>query len=111
KLTVARYFTPNGISIQAEGIKPDVEVPNVDPELFQKAITNRPTRREIDIKGHLLGDKEKKKISKQKNSDSSKLWFLGTDKDDKKLTDREQLLKKDFQILQAYNYVRSWSAI
>ncbi len=108
KLTVARYYTPSGSSIQAEGIKPDVEVPDVDTELFQKAITTKPSRREQDIKGHLLGDKERKKKNRK---DDQKLWFLEPDKDDKKLTDREQLLKKDFQILQAYNYVRSWDTI
>ena len=26
KLTIAKYYTPNDISIQAEGIKPDIEV-------------------------------------------------------------------------------------
>ena len=110
KLTVARYYTPNGVSIQAEGIKPDVEVPDVDPELFQKAITNKPARRESDMKNHLLGDKEKKKSIGGKKEEQ-KFWFLDTEKDDKKLTERETLLKKDFQILQAYNYVRSWDAI
>jgi carboxyl-terminal processing protease len=31
KLTTARYYTPNGRSIQAKGIVPDVEVPNIKP--------------------------------------------------------------------------------
>jgi carboxyl-terminal processing protease len=31
KLTTARYYTPSGRSIQAKGIVPDVEVPNITP--------------------------------------------------------------------------------
>jgi carboxyl-terminal processing protease len=31
KLTTARYYTPSGRSIQAKGIIPDVEVPNISP--------------------------------------------------------------------------------
>ncbi len=31
KLTTARYYTPSGRSIQARGIVPDVEVPNITP--------------------------------------------------------------------------------
>ena len=31
KLTTARYYTPSGRSIQAKGIVPDVEVPNIAP--------------------------------------------------------------------------------
>ena len=31
KLTTARYYTPSGRSIQAKGIIPDVEVPNITP--------------------------------------------------------------------------------
>ncbi|MGE3975005.1 MAG: S41 family peptidase [Bdellovibrionales bacterium] len=105
KLTVARYYTPSGVSIQAEGIKPNVTVPEVDSELFQKAVSSKPAKREQDMKGHLLGDKEK---NKKKSETTTSFWFLKTEKDEKKLSDRDQLLKKDYQLLEAYNYVRSW---
>jgi len=109
KLTVARYYTPSGVSIQAEGIKPNVRVPEVDSDLFQKAISGKPARREQDIKGHLLSEKEKGK-AKPAADHSSKYWFLEADKEDKKLSEKDQLLKKDYQLLEAYNYVRSWDA-
>lgn len=60
KLTVARYYTPSGVSIQAEGIKPDIEIEDVDPEAFSKAIIKSKATREKDIIGHLKGDFEKK---------------------------------------------------
>ena len=49
KLTTARYYTPNGRSIQARGIVPDIEVANVIPlpakaktvELREKDLGNR----------------------------------------------------------------------
>lgn len=36
KLTTARYYTPSGRSIQAKGIVPDIEVPNITPLLTKK---------------------------------------------------------------------------
>ena len=56
KLTTARYFTPNGQSIQAKGITPDI--------LAESAGDDSGRLREADLEGHLLNgpDKEKKAI-------------------------------------------------
>jgi carboxyl-terminal processing protease len=51
KLTTARYYTPNGRSIQAKGIEPDVAVDDG---------TQRMARREADLERHLVGEDEKK---------------------------------------------------
>ena len=56
KLTTAKYYTPNGRSIQAEGIKPDIVVEYVRPG--GKEIET--TIREKDLVGHIKGDEEKK---------------------------------------------------
>jgi carboxyl-terminal processing protease len=57
KLTTAQYYTPNGKSIQAEGIVPDITLkyirPTPDAENEQEAI------REKDLKGHIKSEKEK----------------------------------------------------
>jgi carboxyl-terminal processing protease len=61
KLTIARYFTPNGTSIQAHGIIPDIELP---AKIEEKSVeegeedddkeAKRPRRiREADLTGHL----------------------------------------------------------
>ena len=50
KLTTARYFTPNGRSIQAEGIVPDIELDNVTLTRSEEA-SNR--LKEADLAGHL----------------------------------------------------------
>ncbi|MBT5388155.1 MAG: S41 family peptidase [Porticoccaceae bacterium] len=49
KLTTARYFTPKGRSIQAEGIVPDIVVERAEirPYLSRKRV------READLEGHL----------------------------------------------------------
>jgi carboxyl-terminal processing protease len=61
KLTTARYFTPNGRSIQAKGIVPDIVVEDavVDSKLFT---------READLQRHLEGEAEK--AAKAKRADA-----------------------------------------
>ncbi len=51
KLTTARYFTPHGRSIQAEGIKPDIELAPVSIELSKKISAH--SIKEKDLSGHL----------------------------------------------------------
>lgn len=57
KLTIARYFTPSGRSIQATGIVPDVEVPALSAEALRRArLETEGQIREADLRGHLDGD-------------------------------------------------------
>jgi len=49
KLTVARYYTPNGRSIQAEGIVPDIRIEGDDV----KALGLPGHSKEADLEGHL----------------------------------------------------------
>lgn len=120
KLTVARYYTPNGISIQAEGITPDVLVENFNTEVLAKAKVKRDIRREKDMKGHLLSEKERR--NKDKNgvqkadpsNDDSVIdfwWADSSDETNEKLSEKDKLLKEDFQVLQAYNYLRALKAM
>ncbi|MEC5396730.1 S41 family peptidase [Uliginosibacterium sp. H1] len=51
KITTARYFTPNGRSIQAKGIEPDLLVE-------ETAGANFPRLREADLQGHLSNPKD-----------------------------------------------------
>ncbi|WP_275288105.1 S41 family peptidase [Halomonas elongata] len=53
KLTTARYFTPSGRSIQAQGVEPDVEVVRGRLEVAQD---NGLQVREADLEGHLVGN-------------------------------------------------------
>jgi len=68
KLTTALYFTPNGRSIQAEGIVPDIEVERATVTAYD----DRPSITEADLSGHLdnaNGNGNGKKKTRQVNSE------------------------------------------
>lgn len=106
KLTVARYYTPSGKSIQAEGITPDVVVDNINPEAYEKALIKRKVRREKDIRGHLLGDNESKKETTIAEDVEEKI-VADAKIDPKKMNTKESMLKLDYQLAQAYNYLKT----
>lgn len=56
KLTTARYFTPSGRSIQAEGIEPDIIVDNL--RLTRASTSGSERVKEASLPGHLRGDNE-----------------------------------------------------
>src|SRR6185436_18254979 len=62
KLTTARYYTPNGRSIQAKGIVPDIAV--------DESTLSIPGRlREADLEKHLLNEQEKEgKVEKSRQT-------------------------------------------
>ena len=58
KLTTARYYTPKGRSIQAEGIKPDILVKFVKPAEDTETNYWEDRLKEKDLKGHIKPAKE-----------------------------------------------------
>ena len=69
KLTTARYFTPNGKSIQAEGILPDIEVKNLT---LKDSNPHRVRISESDLPGHLQNSNKKNtKFDPKKEKDTS----------------------------------------
>lgn len=117
KLTVARYYTPSGKSIQGLGITPDIEVDRLDLSLMEKAKKGKALR-EADLEGHLFGENEKKeqdvsddptKITKgddKKDGDKRPI----KEKDGKKIRidDPKELMKTDYQLTQALAYLKAW---
>jgi len=70
KFTTARYFTPSGRSIQAEGIVPDIDLKNIQMTATQEHGLKQ--LKEADLSGHISnpnGKTKKQKISKNKKSD------------------------------------------
>lgn len=69
KLTTAKYYTPKGRSIQAEGITPDITVKYLKPA-DENDGEGGETVRERDLKGHIkaAGEEEKKPAELQKRA-------------------------------------------
>jgi carboxyl-terminal processing protease len=63
KLTTARYYTPSGRSIQAEGITPDVPISKVKLEAVAQSEFG--PIKESDLANHLTNDKSAKKGDKK----------------------------------------------
>jgi carboxyl-terminal processing protease len=96
KLTTARYFTPSGRSIQAEGITPDIEVESAKISRNEKSAVG--SIKEKDLTGHLSnGDK--------KDTDKNK-----TDKKDKSEdSEDDDLAAKDYQLFEALSLLKGLS--
>jgi len=60
KLTTALYYTPNGRSIQAEGIEPDFKVPLQDTTSERDVTNGLHQFREKDLSRHLENNKNAK---------------------------------------------------
>jgi len=101
KLTVARYFTPSGRSIQAKGITPDVVVE--DPAIT--AEEDAKLRREANLANHLANPNDSDKTTKVPAS------AVVVEKNEPKtqFADQNQFeagTEKDFQYTQAINLLK-----
>jgi len=111
KLTTSRYFTPNGRSIQAKGISPDITVEEATINgVEQQGAFNL---READLERHLSnGNKDEEE--KKPESPSIKLPAppkadpKGKDgkADSSKLAPGEIVSKNDYQLNQAFNLLK-----
>lgn len=88
KLTTAKYYTPNGRSIQAEGIKPDIIVKYMRPSEEKEATDD--FLRERDLKGHIKPKKENT-----------------TDSEESLKRDQDALIQ-DNQLKTALDIIKSW---
>lgn len=100
KMTIALYYTPNGTSIQAEGIEPDILLPFAPPQEESTKSVHLNIRRESSLSGHLSnGNSHDPKEEK---------------KDAKALIPNEETqkrLKRDNQLRMALQLVRSMPRI
>lgn len=76
KITTARYFTPNGRSIQAEGVEPDILVDRMEVQA-QKAV-DASLVNEAQLEGHLDNPNGKKGKKAGKSSRAKAMKDLAT---------------------------------
>lgn len=87
KLTTARYFTPDGRSIQAQGIVPDIVV-----EQSEVTPSEQQYYKESDLPGHL------------ENPDGEVTLNNGPKSNEKNKSD--DLIRRDFQLYEAHTLLR-----
>ncbi|MGL6071592.1 S41 family peptidase [Craterilacuibacter sp.] len=100
KLTTARYFTPNGRSIQAKGITPDVEVAESTVNGAESSFRIR----EADLERHLENPEQKngKDKTQPKPAEKTKPVPLPESKPDAK----DGKVPADYQLSQALNILK-----
>ena len=116
KLTTARYYTPNGRSIQAKGIVPDIisEDPNSSPDEGFGV-------READLAKHLINNQGASEVIIVKPTDENKAAPADKSKSDKNSKDSkdkkpalepgEIVSKNDYQVNQAINLLKGLQII
>lgn len=130
KLTIARYYTPSGKSIQDRGVQPDIALDDYDPKLLAEAKRKGEVFREVDLKGHMMnpegveannasedkaaakGDFKKEELDalgkngkKGKKDDKDKA--TGADLDDE-MAPMKFNAKEDYQVKEAVNYLKGF---
>ncbi|HRD48269.1 MAG: S41 family peptidase [Candidatus Competibacter sp.] len=92
KLTTARYYTPNGRSIQAEGIEPDIKVKPLKVTVGDNNADSDFTK-EADLSGHLRNDRADK-------TETAPAGSASTPKAD------GDLAQSDYQLSEALNLLK-----
>jgi carboxyl-terminal processing protease len=93
KLTTARYYTPSGRSIQAEGITPDVALSKI--KLEAAAQSEFAPIKEADLTNHLSNDKARKQNKSE-----------GDEKSEETLAVQDYPLNEALNLLKGINIVR-----
>jgi len=94
KLTTSLYFTPDGRSIQAFGIVPDIMV---DEALVTRVTNRRGVYSERDLEGHLPGINE---VSTEEENAAPTVNAI---------TSAEQVVVSDYQLNEALNLLKGWN--
>ena len=106
KVTVAKYYTPSGRSIQAQGIVPDIEVEEAFVTRRSRSVTQY---RESDLAGHLANGNDEDLVlenaeSKEGQSD------LSSEELAQVLISAEEVLVNDYPLNEALNVLKGINA-
>jgi carboxyl-terminal processing protease len=99
RLTTARYFTPNGRSIQATGIVPDITVENTTGQEKPDA-PRRPSLREENLPGHLQNPQQSPSIPQEQLEKEKQIPSSGPTGD--------ETIDNDAQLKRALDLLKSW---
>ena len=99
KLTTARYYTPNGRSIQAEGIEPDIKLKSLKVAADDADIN---FIKESDLSGHLNNDRHGR-VDDDTQSDDTGPTTTGDETADS--------AQNDYALYEALNLLRGMSLL
>ncbi len=109
KLTIARYYSPKGVSIQEKGVVPDVVLDEYDPKLLAQARIKREATREKDLKRHLVNDQAAKQSRDEFTVQEFKEKMKsGSSVDDPEMKPLSFDPKEDDQVTQAVKALKSF---
>ena len=127
KLTIAQYMTPKNRKIQAIGIKPDVQIEEMNQGEFEKNLKDDRYIREKDLKNHLTATietpeekthreaTERKERAERIKAMTAKRTAAKAKANGEKEKEKEDDLFKtyqaseDYQVLQAVRYLQGFS--
>jgi carboxyl-terminal processing protease len=95
KLTIARYYTPSGRSIQEKGITPDVIVEQVKLADLKPQHGDEPQQKERDLQGHLRNTQDATPIDR--NRPRSRTANVAS-----------AAIGDDYQLKTAFDYLKAW---
>ncbi|MDR0234067.1 MAG: S41 family peptidase [Zoogloeaceae bacterium] len=101
KLTTARYYTPNGRSIQAKGIEPDIVVEET-AEGGSRALYLR----EADLSRHLVNDRENSATPPKEKKNQEKERENNRQESETPLSRLDYASDSDYQFQQALNLLK-----
>ncbi len=102
RLTTARYFTPNGRSIQATGIVPDIILDNTPVDGKAEPAARRPSLREENLPGHLQNptqspNSQPNQVDREQEKQIPSSGPTG-----------DETIDKDAQLKRALDLLKSW---
>lgn len=109
KLTIARYFTPSGRSIQEKGVQPDVVLDDLDAKVLAEARRSSESVRERDLKRHMTNPEYREEELESLGKKPAK---ISKDVDEKAEDAESRPLKfmprEDYQVREALGYLKSF---
>ncbi|MEK6625977.1 MAG: S41 family peptidase [Bdellovibrionota bacterium] len=124
KLTFAQYMTPSGSKIQALGIKPDIELDELETSWQKKSSIETSYLRESDLRNHLTAtietpEEKTQRIEKEKKARAERIKKIELRRKQKETVKEESEEKdyvpeafnpaQDYQVVQATNFLKGIS--
>ncbi len=111
KVTIARYYTPSGRSIQVRGIKPDVLVDVVDPKTVEAARKSGRRLREGDLERHFDNEDDTPAMKELHETDKPEEGDKAGKVAVQLPLSFEERIKQDYMVIQAQGILKTMAVV